>query len=112
MPKGERTFGRNFKTETVRPPTVGSIGNAARSNLRGPGINNWDIALFKNFEVHERAKLQFRAEFYNAFNHTQFSSYDAGARFDAAGAQVNARFGEFTAARTPRIVQLALRLTF
>lgn len=112
LPKGERTFGRNFKTETVRPPTVGSIGKAARSNLRGPGINNWDIALFKNFEVHERAKLQFRAEFYNAFNHTQFSSYDAGARFDAAGAQVNARFGEFTAARTPRIVQLALRLTF
>jgi hypothetical protein len=91
---------------------VGTIGNAARTNLRGPGINNWDIALFKNIPVQERVKMQFRAEFYNAFNHTQFSSFDASARFDAAGRQVNARFGEYTASRTPRILQFALRVNF
>jgi len=112
LPKSERTFSRNFRTEVVRAPARGTLGNAARSNLRGPGINNWDIALFKNFPVREGIKVQFRGEFYNAFNHTQFSSYDASARFDSAGRQVNARLGEFTAARTPRIVQFALRLSF
>jgi len=112
LPKSERTFSRNFRTEVFRAPAVGTIGNAARSNLRGPGLNNGDLALFKNVALHERAKLQFRAEFYNTFNHTQFSAYDSTARFDAAGRQVNARFGEFTTARTPRIVQLALRLNF
>ena len=90
---------------------VGTIGNAARTNLRGPGINNWDIALFKTIPLRERLKLQFRAELYNAFNHTQLSAYDAAARFDAQGRQVNTRFGQFTAARSPRIAQLALRVT-
>lgn len=112
LPKGERTFSRNFRAEVFQAPQVGTIGNAARTNLRGPGINNWDIALFKNIPVQERVKMQFRAEFYNAFNHTQFSSFDASARFDAAGRQVNARFGEYTASRTPRILQFALRVNF
>jgi hypothetical protein len=112
LPKGERTFHRNFNTEVFRAPAVGTVGNAARTNLRGPGINNWDVALFKNIPLHERLKLQFRGEFYNAFNHTQFSAYDAAARFDAQGRQVNTRFGQFTASRTPRIAQLALRVSF
>ncbi|MFN0106710.1 MAG: carboxypeptidase regulatory-like domain-containing protein [Bryobacteraceae bacterium] len=112
LPKSERTFDRNFRTDVFRAPAVGTIGNAARTNLRGPGINNWDIALFKNIPLRERLKLQFRAELYNAFNHTQFSAYDAAARFDAQGRQVNTRFGQFTAARSPRIAQLALRVSF
>jgi hypothetical protein len=49
---------------------------------------------------------------YNMFNHTQFSEVDTNARFDPAGNQVNARFGEMTAARTPRIMQFALRVYF
>lgn len=112
LPKSERTFSRNFRTDVFRAPAQGTIGNAARSNLRGPGINNFDIAVFKSFRLTERANLQFRAEAYNAFNHTQFSAYDATARFDAAGRQINTRFGEFTTARSPRIIQLALRATF
>jgi hypothetical protein len=80
--------------------------------LRGPGINNWDVALFKNFSIREGLKAQFRSEFYNAFNHTQFSTFDSTARFDANGNQVNSQFGQFTAARDPRIVQLAIRLQF
>jgi hypothetical protein len=57
-------------------------------------------------------RLQFRMELYNAFNHTQFSAYDSTARFDATGSQVNARFGEFTAARNPRVIQFALKFLF
>jgi hypothetical protein len=115
LPKSERTFSRNFRTDVFRLPAVGTIGNAARTIIRGPGVNNWDIAVFKNFALEEsgRARLQFRWELYNVFNHTQFAALDNAARFDTTtGQQVNARFGEFTSARNPRQMQLALRLFF
>lgn len=113
LPKSERTFDRYFNTGVFRMPAVGTVGNAARSEIRGPGMNNWDIALFKNIPVNERLRLQVRCETYNTFNHTQFSGVDTGARFDpATGEQVNARFGELTGARDARIMQLALRLMF
>jgi hypothetical protein len=112
LPKSERTFSRNFGTEVFRVPAIGTFGNAARTLIRGPGINNWDAALFKNFTLREPLRLQFRWELYNVLNHTQFSDLDTTARFDARGSQVNARLGEFTAARPPRVMQLALRLLF
>lgn len=49
---------------------------------------------------------------YNAFNHTQYSGVDATARFDPQGNQVNARFGQVTSARSPRVMQGSLRFTF
>jgi hypothetical protein len=112
IPKSERTFSRNFNTEAFGPPAVGTFGNAPKDVFRGPGINNWDISLFKNIPIRESIRLQFRAEFYNMFNHTQYTAVDAATRFDVAGRQVNARFGEFTAAGDPRHVQFALRLNF
>ena len=113
LSKGERTFGRNFNTDAFAPPQIGTIGNSAKDLFRGPGINNWDMSLFKTFTLSgERLRLQVRAETYNTFNHTQFSSLDTSAQFDATGRQLNARFGEFTAARQPRRMQLALRLNW
>ncbi len=113
LPKGQRTFSRNFRTEVFRLPARGTIGNSARTHIRGPGINNWDVAIFKSVPVaREPMRLQFRWELYNAFNHTQFSGLDTAARFDLAGNQVNARFGEFTSARSPRVMQMALRFHF
>ncbi len=112
LPKGERTFDRNFRTEVFKLPARGTFGNAARTVIRGPGINNWDASLRKSISITERLKVQFRWELYNAFNHTQFSDLDNTARFDSQGRQVNARFGAFTAARSPRIMQFALRATF
>jgi hypothetical protein len=113
LPKNERTFSRNFRTEAFGLPAVGMTGNAAKTVIRGPGINNWDMALFKSIPLRENLRLQFRWEIYNVFNRTQFSGLDTEARFDlATGAQVNARFGEFTAARDPRQMQFALRLSF
>jgi hypothetical protein len=112
LPKGERTFNQNFRTDVFRVPSAGTLGFLSKNMLAGPGINNWDLALFKNFVIKEGLRLQFRSELYNAFNHTQFSAYDSTARFDAAGNQVNTRFGQFTAARDPRIAQLAIRVMF
>lgn len=113
LPKGERTFSRNFRTEVFRMPKQGTVGTSSPSPVRGPGINNFDMAMFKNFPVRENVRLQFRWELYNAFNHTQFSAIDTNARFDVnTGEQVNSRFGEFTAARNPRQMQFALRFYF
>lgn len=112
LPKSERTFQRNFRTEVFRVPAVGTVGNAARTLLRHPGVNNWDLMVAKNLAITEGVRIQLRCELYNAFNHTQFSSFDTSARFDAQGNQVNANFGAFTAASPPRLVQLAVRLAF
>ncbi|MFN7935561.1 MAG: carboxypeptidase-like regulatory domain-containing protein [Bryobacteraceae bacterium] len=112
LPGSERNFSRNFRTEVFIPPAVGTIGNSARTSVRLPGFHNWDLTAAKAFPIAERVRMQFRAEFYNAFNHTQFSSFDTAARFDARGAQVNARFGEMTAVRAARLIQLALRVSF
>ncbi len=112
LPASERTFYRNFRTEAFALPAVGTFGNAARSVIRGPGFENFDISIFKNFPIHDKVRLQFRSEFYNALNHTQFDALDTTARFDNAGRQVNTRFGQFISARDPRQIQLALRLYY
>ncbi len=113
LPRGERSFYRWFDTSVFRRPARGDIGNAPKDVFRGPGINNWDLSVFKNFPLAgERHVLQFRSEFYNAFNKTQFSSVDTTARFDPAGNQVNTRFGQVTGARNPRVIQFALAYRF
>jgi len=114
LPKNEKTFTRNFNTAAFALTPVGSFGNAGVGILRGPGINNWDISLGKKIPVGlgENRALQFRAEAYNAWNHTQFSTLDTAARFNPAGSQVNSTFGWFTAARSARILSFALRFAF
>jgi hypothetical protein len=112
LPKSEQTLARYFNTAGVARPAKGTLGNAAKTLFRGPGVNNFDSALFKNFAVTERARLQFRFESYNTFNHTQFAGVDATARFDAAGNQVNTRFGQLISSRSPRRLQLALKFDF
>lgn len=113
LPRKERTFYRNFRTEVfARPPRL-SFGNAGIGILRHPGWSNWDISVSKRIPVRgEETYFQLRAEFYNAWNHPQFNSYDTGARFDPAGRQVNANFGALNGTRDPRKIQLSLRLMF
>src|SRR5439155_690611 len=78
----------------ARPPR-GNAGSSPKDVVRGPGINNWDLTLFKNIPFNGgRRRAQLRWEIYNVFNHTQFATVDSAARFDAAGNQVNARFGQ------------------
>lgn len=113
LPHGERTFSRWFDPTVFARPARGDFGNAPKDVYRGPGLNSWDLSAFKNIPLgSERRYLQFRSEFYNAFNHTQFSAVDSTARFDPAGNQVNARLGQVTAARSARVIQLALTLRF
>ena len=93
-----------FDPTAFANPALGTFGNAHRGAVIGPGINNWDITLGKYFSLVERAKLQFRAEMYNAFNHTQYSG--------VVGTIGVASAGRITSTRAPRNIQLALRLEF
>jgi hypothetical protein len=113
LPKSERTPVRAFRTDSIaRPADRWGRGTAPKDVFRGPGINNWDLSANKNFRWGETRNVQFRFETYNSFNHSQFSGVDTAARFNAAGAQTNQRFGQYTSARDARKVQLGLKFAF
>jgi hypothetical protein len=110
---GDRSFAQWFDNTVFARPPKGSAGNAAKDVIRGPGVNNWDMALSKRFTLKsERRFVQFRAEAYNAFNHTQFAGVNTSASFNPAGQQVNALFGQVTSTRPPRVLQMSLRVNF
>jgi hypothetical protein len=113
IPKSDRSLSRYFNTGVFAMPAIGTAGNAPRDVVRGPGINNFDMTIFKNFPIREKVNLQLRFEGYNAFNHTQFSGMNTTAQFNPAnGQQVNAAFGTLTSARGARVGQASLRLSF
>ncbi len=108
-----RTLDRFFNTAAFGRPPQGYYGNAPIVPVRGPGLNNWDLTLMKQFRLwNEASHLQFRSEFYNVWNHPNFSSMDTGATFDPSGAQVNSTFGQLNGNRSARVIQLSLRLQF
>jgi len=113
LPRSDRTMLRWFNTSVFARPAKGDAGNAAKDIIRLPGVNNWDITLFKRIPLKSaRRNLQLRWEVYNVFNHTQFNGVDTTARFDASGNQVNPTFGQVTSTRAPRVMQGAIRFMF
>ena len=101
-------------------PAAGGYGNVGKGALRGPGNITLDAGLFKEMRLRgERLKLQFRAEFFNLFNHPNFfnpgqtQSQTTGNGLAAASPNVSgAQFGSIKAAYDPRIGQLALKFIF
>jgi Carboxypeptidase regulatory-like domain/TonB-dependent Receptor Plug Domain len=122
LPRDQQTGLLAFNTAAIATPPYAMCenanpsylcwGNAPKDVYRGPGLNLWDTSLFKNFHLTERLRGQFRVEAYNVFNHTNFSTVDNAAKFDASGKQTNATLGQYTAAVFPRRLQLAMRLSF
>jgi hypothetical protein len=100
-PRSGRTY---FNTSLFSLETLGQLGNSKRRFFNGPGINNWDMALVKNTILTERFNLEFRAEFFNIFNHVQFENVQGN---------INAsNFGFAQATAPPRIIQFGLKLAF
>jgi len=75
---GSRRVLEWFNTGAFRDPVAPPYryGTAGRGLVNAPGINNWDLALLKDTAIHERLKLQFRTEFFNAFNYLQWGNPD------------------------------------
>jgi hypothetical protein len=93
---------RWFNTSAFAQPALGAFGNSGRSILRGPGIQNLDLGLFKNFSLPKAATLQLRVEAFNAFNHPNFLGVSQNIS--------SPNFGVVTSARDGRIIQLGAKL--
>lgn len=107
------TFYHWFNAAAFCRPGLNDPGTQGKYDVRNPGVNNFDMAISKNFPVKsEKRYFSFRWEAYNTFNHTQFATLNTAARFQPNGLQVNALFGEVVSTRTPRVMQGSLRFTF
>jgi hypothetical protein len=113
-------------------PGVGKFGSLGRGAIRGPGINNVDFSVNKNFRLTERYGLQFRAEMFNLFNHVNFLGVNPGLGFNNTAASATdpcngsapkadgtascgsavGNFGLVTGNRGPREIQFGLKFTF
>ncbi|MFT4114570.1 carboxypeptidase regulatory-like domain-containing protein [Silvibacterium sp.] len=93
-------------------PGLDMIGTAGRNDALGPRFFNTDIALQKNFPIHESLFAQFRVDAYNAFNHINsgFGGSGAGVNIDQGPQYVTASTAEF--GQNPRQLQFSLRLQF
>jgi hypothetical protein len=94
-------------------PTPGTFGNVGRNTIQGPSNKDWDFSMFKTFSIQEKAHLEFRAEFFNILNHTNFLFAKSGPQ-NGNGSTIRgtSQFGKLTAARDPRQIQFALKLSF
>jgi hypothetical protein len=83
---------------------AGQFGNAGRNIVNGPAYQQWDFSAIKNLQIHETKTIQFRAEFFNIFNH---------ANFQLPNNDISSpNFGQIQGAQDGRLVQLALKFLF
>lgn len=108
-PRQVQTFGGvsahyYFDPTVFVPSAIGSEGNTKRRFFHGPGINNWNMAFHKDTQLTEQVNLQFRADVFNIFNHTQFAT-PLGILSGAVGQVTGTSLGS-------RVAQLSLKLNF
>jgi hypothetical protein len=113
---GDRSFSAFLNTSCVgRPAGRGALGSILNGvEYRGPGFNNIDMTLFKNFPMGKdgRRNLQFRWEAFNLPNHAEAMTVNNAPRFNPQGQQTLAAFGTVTATWPERRMQLSLRFNF
>jgi hypothetical protein len=92
--------GYTFTTPLATAP----YGNVGRNSFRTPGFEQWDFAANKTFRIHENVRLQFRSEFFNFLNHTNFGVPNTRS--------TDAAFGTIRSTYPSRQIQFALKLLF
>lgn len=124
---GESSPYNRMNGNKVAPPAVGSIGlESGYNRFYGPGTNNWDLSLQKEFGVKEKVRFQFRVDAFNAFNHTQFTGYNTTVNYasltnwtptnsylkaDGTVNNING-FGTVNGVRSARNLQTMIRIQF
>jgi len=113
-PKGTPCVaGTYFDTCAFQNPPDGSFGNAGRNTLQGPGLQIWDLSLFKNFKLSESKRIEFRTEMFNIPNHGNLQLAKSGPQNSINTTTFGTpQFGYLTAARDPRQIQFALKFYF
>lgn len=93
-----------FNTKAFAAPKYGFFGDARNGVIRGPGYTSFNVALYKSWPVYRRLTAQFRAEAFNVANHPSFENVDTNLG--------DANYGHVTSAGDPRILELAMKLSF
>ncbi len=105
LSRSERSIYRWFDPTAFAVPAPFTWGNGSRNMLFGPGDIIFDISVLKDFTIMERARMQFRAEFFNMPNHANFGN-------PATNISVPATVGRIFGAGAPREIQFALKMLF
>ncbi len=102
---GTQSLSSFFNASCFAAPPTGELGNASRTPVSGPNFINTDFSAIKHIPIRETIRLDFRAEFFNLFNHAQFG---------LPGADINsATFGAISSTvNNPRVIQFALKVAF
>ncbi|MGA2420667.1 MAG: hypothetical protein ABSG69_11330, partial [Candidatus Acidiferrum sp.] len=93
-----------FNTSNFSDSALGTFGNVPHALCCGPALSDTDLVVAKKTKINERFDTEFRGEFYNLFNHTQFENPD--------GNFSDQTFGEVLKARDPRVLQFGLKILF
>ena len=112
-----KKYTQYFNPLLFSSPADNTLGNTGRNQFRGPGINNWNISLYKNFLFTESTRLQLRLDTFNTFNHTQFATVISNINTNVGGgAPVTAgnrsNSGSVSSTYDPRNLQLAAKFFF
>ena len=116
-PKLYTTTGFIINPAAFSQPGPGQFGTCAPYQFYGPGIQTWDLSLFKQFKFTDRYQLQFRTEFFNAFNHPNFANPSANIASPGSFGKVNNTLAPILGTDSggpgdPREIQFALKLYF
>ena len=103
-PAGANQLAKWFNTAAYVQNAPGTFGNSGRNSLTAPGVWNWDFALVKSIPLTETVQTGIRFEAFNLLNHANFNA--------PAGTLTSPNFGTITTAASPRVLQLALKLSF
>ena len=106
-------------SQVVGDPSLATYGTLPRNYFRGPGYINFDLAFSKTTSIGEHVKFELRAEFFNIFNHANFTNpgiiNNGNGTYAGGGSGTNpnsSQFGQITSTFDPRIIQLAGRISF
>jgi hypothetical protein len=111
LPRGERSIDRWFDVSMLANPAPGQLGNAGKGTIQGSGHNKWDLTVQKVFKITETQRVEFRTEFFNAFNHPQF---DDPMLFPGTHPQAGrvTSASDFGFSQTERVIQFGLKYIF
>ncbi len=99
-----KTVAEWFNTAVFSSPAPGMFGDSGRHIVRGPGIDRWDMSLYKNFKVGERVNTELRFEFFNVFNNVIYNNPNTNVG--------DGNFGRITSSHDPRILQAGFHFSF
>jgi hypothetical protein len=111
LSRGQRSIDRWFDVSKLVNPGPGQLGNAGKGTILGSGANKWDVVVSKFFRFTEHHQVEFRSEFFNAFNHPQFDDPVLNPATNPLAGRITSA-SDFGFSQTERVIQFGLKYQF